>query len=264
VVAVEVERVSKCFDSLTSRRGTRRRLQVLEHLSFTANGGETITLLGPSGTGKTTILRMISGLESADEGTVTVRTANPIRRPSVGYVFQQPTLLPWRTVRENVTVASRWNRIDVDPVRVTETLLSLGLAEFADWYPRALSIGMQQRVNLARAMLADPDVLLLDEPLSALDALTRDVVRRDLVRYLESRWCAVHVTHSVEDAILLSDRILILSERPARVLREFHVDLERPRDLQSLLADARTWRLRSEIEQTIRSLIPEERLFGAR
>ncbi len=224
---VEVEGLSKRFESAAGY------LPVLQELTFRVGAGEFVAVIGPSGCGKTTLLRILAGLLAPDGGRVAVAGQDPRvarRQKVVGFVFQTPALLPWRTVLENVRLPLEVNRVE-RPVRKPEALLELmGLGEFADYYPHQLSGGMAQRVALARALVFDPALLLMDEPFSALDELTRSAMRYELLRVWERTGkTVIFVTHSVPEAVILADRVLVLSRRPARLAGELVVGLPRPR-----------------------------------
>ncbi len=206
---------------------------VLADVSLDVAAGEFVAILGPSGGGKSTLLRLIAGLLKPSAGEVRV-AGEPVRGPrrDVGMVFQKPTLLPWRTALDNVLLPAGFRRgaSPAERARAEELLVAVGLPDAAGLYPAALSGGMAQRVGLARMLLHDPDLLLLDEPFAALDAMTRErmaLVLQDL--WLARPRAAVFVTHSIPEALLLADRVLVLSGRPARVQADWRVELPRPR-----------------------------------
>jgi NitT/TauT family transport system ATP-binding protein len=212
------------------------RLRVLEDIDFTAAAGSFTALLGPSGSGKSTILRILAGLEPPTHGRV-LADGVPIGGPdpSRAVVFQDATLFPWRTVWRNVALGPeargtlRGREARHDP-RIVRALERVGLTAFATALPHQLSGGMAQRVALARALIGEPAVLLLDEPLGKLDALTRGVLQRELADLWQSSgFTALLVTHDVDEALLLADRIMVLSERPGRIVGDLRVDIERPR-----------------------------------
>ena len=212
----------------------------LRDVSLGVKRDEFVAVVGPSGCGKSTLLRLIAGLLRPTSGEVTIDGA-PVREPrqDTGMVFQQPTLLPWATVTDNVLFPLRlMHQMRPDSTATVHELLNLvGLAGFEHRYPRELSGGMQQRAAICRALIHDPDVLLMDEPFGALDALTREEMSLELLRI----WTAqpktiLFVTHSIPEAVLLADRVVVMSPRPGRIVEEIDVPLPRPRsfDLQGL------------------------------
>jgi NitT/TauT family transport system ATP-binding protein len=214
---------------------THRRTEILavEDLTFSVANKEFLCLLGPSGCGKSTALRLIAGFIHASSGEVTVngkRVTDP--GPDRGVVFQRHNLFPWKRVRQNIEFGLRMKGMGEDERKtvVAEYLNEMQLEEFADSYPFMLSAGMQQRVGLARAFANDPDILLMDEPFSSLDAQTAGRMQKLLLRvWSENRKTVVFVTHDIDEAIRLGDRVLVFSSRPGRVEKEFTVDLPRPR-----------------------------------
>lgn len=207
-------------------------VRALDDISLDVGPGEFICLVGPSGCGKTTLLRLINGLIEPDEGQVSVLGAAPRPGPDLAMVFQSARLLPWRTVSGNLDFALSLRGFDkAERVRRIATLLqAVGLADFAGAFPHQLSGGMQQRVGLARALSVEPKVLLMDEPFAALDAMTREVLRNDLLRMWERRRTAiVFVTHDIDEAVQLAQRIVLLRPRPGRVDEIINVDLPGPR-----------------------------------
>ncbi|WP_072814652.1 ABC transporter ATP-binding protein [Rhodococcus zopfii] len=207
-------------------------LRVLTDVSLTIEPGQFVALLGPSGCGKSTLLRLLSGLERPSRGTLRVDD-HPVTGPDPhrALMFQDPTLLPWRTVVQNVALGPQARgTLDTDHPRVEEALKLVGLEGFRDSYPAQLSGGMAQRVALARALVNRPRLFLLDEPLGKLDALTRSTMQTEIARlWGEERFTAVLVTHDVDEALRLADRVVVFSPRPARVTRDLEVDLPRPR-----------------------------------
>ncbi|HEX8773943.1 MAG TPA: ABC transporter ATP-binding protein [Pyrinomonadaceae bacterium] len=200
-------------------------VEVLRDLSLEIGAGEFVAVVGPSGCGKTTLLNLFSGFVKPTAGRV--RCEGQMRM-----VYQHDGLFPWRTVAENISMGLRNITDDAERARQLKEMLALiGLAGFGEHYPHQLSGGMRQRVELARALAGETDVLLLDEPFSALDYLTRLRLRRELSRLLRERpRTVVLVTHDTEEAAQLADRVVVLSDRPARIRRELTLDLERPRD----------------------------------
>ena len=196
-------------------------------LDLDIRAGEFVSLLGPSGCGKSTALRIIAGLNEATSGSVHV-TARDAKAPKhgIGFVFQEPTLMPWETVRGNVRLPldlAHVSHADA-AARVEQALTQVGLAEFAEVYPRELSGGMKMRVSLARALVTGPDILLMDEPFAALDEITRFKLNNDLLTLWRSlRKTVVFVTHSVFESVYLSQRVVVMTSRPGRIASEFHI-----------------------------------------
>lgn len=209
----------------------------LNNINLDIKQGEFISLLGPSGCGKTTLLRVIADLLEPTEGTITVRNESPrsIRlQKKYGIVFQNPVLYDWRTVRRNVCMPMellgmpKKDRI----TRVSKMLDLVGLREFGKHYPHELSGGMQQRVGIARALAIKPEILLMDEPFSALDEFTREKLHVDLLRiWSKTNKTIVFVTHNIQEAVFLSDRVVVLSPHPGRVSAVVDIDMGRPRDM---------------------------------
>jgi NitT/TauT family transport system ATP-binding protein len=217
-------------------------VEALTDVGFRVGAGEFLTLLGPSGCGKSTLLMMIAGLLAPSRGVVAVDgvpVAGP--RPDVGIVFQSPTLLPWRTVLGNVLIPIemlRRPRREWEG-RARELLAMAKLSDFAGRLPHELSGGMKQRVSICRALIHDPSLLLMDEPFSALDALTRDQMGQELLRLWERyRKTVVFVTHSIREAVFLSDRVLVMSARPGTIGFETPIDLPRPRTVEMQESEA--------------------------
>ncbi len=204
-------------------------LQALTDLSFDVHAHEFICILGPSGSGKTTLLRVLGGLLMPTAGAVRFSADHT---PRIGYVFQQANLMPWRTAMENITLPLEMQNIPMDEARrqAAELIELTGLKGFEDSWPRDLSGGMAQRVAIARALIQDPDLLLLDEPFGSLDELTRDRMGEELLDIWRARRNTVlMVTHSISEALLLSDRVLVLTPRPGQLALNFPVPLTRPR-----------------------------------
>jgi len=207
---------------------------VLESVNLTVAKREFITLLGPSGCGKSTILKLIAGLTAPNAGTIRVDGMTPLNaRETMSFVFQDATLLPWRTVTQNIALGLELERVEAARrEREVAGLLELvGLKHVAQSYPRELSGGMKMRVSIARALATSPRLMLLDEPFAALDEMTRDRLNEEILRLrAEQNWTAVFVTHSVPEAVFLSDRIIVLAPNPGRIHAEFHVELPGPRN----------------------------------
>ncbi|MDB5829431.1 MAG: transporter [Variovorax sp.] len=207
-------------------------LQVLDNIDLEVQPGEFVALLGPSGCGKSTLLRLVAGLEPATAGRIT-QNGEAIARPDPSriVVFQDPTLYPWRTVWDNVALGLQARGLlKTQRSRVDDALKRVGLTAFARSFPHQLSGGMAQRVALARALVNDPQLLVLDEPLGKLDSLTRIAMQSELVNlWQRARFSALLVTHDVEEALFLAGRVIILSDRPARITAQLTVDLPYPR-----------------------------------
>jgi NitT/TauT family transport system ATP-binding protein len=220
-----VTRLNKSFGDLEALRG----------INLAVERGEFISVVGPSGCGKTTFLRIIAGLEQSTSGEVLL-DGHVVRKPGNdrGFVFQNDSLLPWRTVLDNAIIG----RELAGPVRpadrkqTMELLKLVGLEGFEHYHPRQLSGGMRQRVNLARALAIDPEILLMDEPFAALDAQTREIMQTELLRIWErGQKTVLFVTHQIDEAVFLSDRVLVFARRPGRLQAEVKIPLPRPRNL---------------------------------
>jgi NitT/TauT family transport system ATP-binding protein len=223
--AVSLRGVTKVYDS---------GVMALGPLDLDVSRGEFVSLLGPSGCGKSTALRLIAGLNAPTSGTVQVsnRAGEGQARHSIGFVFQEPTLMPWASVRENVRLPLKLAHAPAAEAnaRIDEALARVGLAEFADAFPRELSGGMKMRVSLARALVTDPEILLMDEPFAALDEITRFRLNNDLLSLWRNlRKTVIFVTHSVFESVYLSQRVIVMTPRPGRIGAEFRIDAAEPR-----------------------------------
>ncbi|HEY4025062.1 MAG TPA: ABC transporter ATP-binding protein [Candidatus Dormibacteraeota bacterium] len=228
---------------------------VLENVGFEVAPHELLCVVGPSGCGKTTLLRIMAGLLEPATGAVRVDgdlVTGPSPRSAM--VFQHFGLFPWKSVRANIAygLANRGRR---EPERVESLLRTMGLQDVADRYPRQLSGGMRQRVGLARALAVEPEVLLMDEPFGSLDAITREQLQEELLRIWErdARVTGVFITHDIDEAILLGDRIVALQANPGRVAREIEVPIPRPRTTPSVRAHPAYPELRGEIWRSLRA-----------
>ena len=220
--------ISKSF-----QRRDGSEVKALDDINLDIRPSEFVSIVGTSGSGKTTFLRIVAGLAKADAGEVRVGE-RVVTRPGIdrGVAFQRDSLLPWRTVRQNaefgLKIQGRLGREEKE--RVSHLIHLVGLQGFEDQYPHELSGGMRQRVNLARALAIDPDVLLMDEPFAALDSQTREVMQSELLRiWNEERKTVLFVTHQIDEAVFLSDRVVVLSARPGRVKEIVEIDFPRPR-----------------------------------
>ncbi len=204
--------------------------------------GEFVTVVGPSGCGKTTLLKILAGILQKSSGSILVN-GTPIERPTrqLGVVFQEALLLPWRNVLQNIMVPVEIQGLDRSTFEASarQLLRLVGLSGFEQKYPRELSGGMQQRVGIARALVHDPDFLLMDEPFGALDAMTREQMNLELLDiWAQKRKTVLLITHSIAEAVFLADRIVVMSPRPGRIVDIIDVDLPRPRDLDMINSDA--------------------------
>lgn len=234
---IEVQEVTKVYPPLT--RGGES-LVAVDTMNLTIEDGEIVTVVGPSGCGKTTLLNMLAGFERPNQGEIRLN-GQPVEKPGPerAVVFQQPSLFPWMTVAENIGfgLTLRDGARNVDPERVSAMVEIMGLNGFETHSPYQLSGGMQQRVAIGRALVIEPNVLLMDEPFGALDAQTRN----DMQRFLLSIWKQLHptvvfVTHDVEEAIMLADRIVVMTPRPGRIAEVLTVSLPRPRKWDLVLS----------------------------
>jgi len=244
--AIRIQQVGMSFDDRSGK------LDVLQDITADIASQEFVCILGPSGCGKTTLLRLVGGLLQPTQGTIRFAGDQP---PQIGLVFQQSNLMPWRTVLDNITLpleVSGAEEADAQE-RAREMVDLVGLEAFTGAWPSSLSGGMAQRVAIARAYIQDPDLLLLDEPFGSLDALTRETMGAELLRIWSARRkTVVMVTHSISEALLLADRVLVLSQRPATVKMDFAVGLKRPRS-----ADMRYTAQFAELSRALRQAIEQ-------
>jgi NitT/TauT family transport system ATP-binding protein len=224
-------------DSLVTLRGVGKTFangtQALEGLDLDVRAGEFLSLLGPSGCGKSTALRIVAGLTEPSAGTVEWREARAGGEGGIGFVFQEPTLMPWATVSDNVMLPLRLKGAadGTAKARVAAALERVGLAHFATSYPRELSGGMRMRVSIARALVTEPTLLLMDEPFAALDEITRFKLNNDLLELWRAlRTTIVFVTHSVFESVYLSSRIVVMTPRPGRLFTELAIEAPYPRE----------------------------------
>lgn len=227
---VRISCVSKSFNTDDAS------LLALDKVTLNIGAGEFISILGPSGCGKSTLLRIIGGLQEPTNGDIAIDGNTPQAaqmNKELGYVFQNPALMPWRTAKENIRLPLQVNRSNVrESAHIVENLLKLvDMAQFANYYPSQLSGGMQQRIALARALAFNPTILLMDEPFGALDEITRGAMRYELMRIWDSdQKTVIFVTHSIFEAVTLSDRVVVLSNRPGHVKSIVPIELPRPRN----------------------------------
>lgn len=245
--AVEVTHLTKAFYDSEGDRVT----VAVSDVSFSVKRGEFVCIVGPSGCGKTTVLRILAGLEEQLSGTVKLHSTTP---PAM--VFQEASVLPWLTVSENIAFPLSLKGVAraEKEARVRDMLELTGLTEFATARPHQLSGGMKQRVSVARALVDDREILLMDEPFGALDEQTRLVLQQELLRIWETTGkTVVFITHSVDEALTLADRVLVMSPRPGRLVADLAVPFERPRDVVEMRRDKRFWDLTYEVWRLLAS-----------
>ena len=248
---VQIDSVSKLFDTASGDR-----VHALDHVSLDVAPGEFLSVIGPSGCGKSTLLRIVAGLIKPSSGKVMIGNREVAGAISgVGFVFQKPVLFDWCKVLDNVLAPARL--ADLNPKtyleRAHELIRLVELQGFEDKYPLELSGGMQQRAAIARALLLDPDLLIMDEPFGALDAITRDQLNLELLRiWRKSRKTAIFVTHNISEAILLGDRVAVLSQRPGSIKSVIPIDLPRPRGVE-----CKSQRLFGQLEVELYNLISQ-------
>ena len=260
---MQADHLCKQFDNPI----TGQSIEVLQDVSLAVKPGEFVTIVGPSGCGKTTLLRIFAGLIPLSDGEV-LHDGKPVNgpSPSIGFVFQSDNLMPWRTVWDNIGLGPelRGQSKETYGPRIERLLDLVGLSGFERYYPHQLSGGMRQRINLARALAIEPDVLLMDEPFASLDAQTREIMQDELLHIWRGTGnTVIFITHQIDEALFLADRLVILAARPGRVQEVLEVDIPRPRSLEVKrsahfveLAD-HVWH---GIERQVRASIREERL----
>jgi len=235
--AIELQGAGKTFDA-----GRGRSVVALQEMSLRVGQGEFVAILGPSGCGKSTVLRLVAALERPDTGTVAINGASPAALSAahrLGVAFQDHALLPWLDVHDNIALPFQIAGRPVDAARIDALIALVGLKGFEKARPKQLSGGMRQRAAIARALVLSPEVLLLDEPFGALDAVTRRQMNLELQRvWSEQRISTLLVTHDVAEALFLADRVVVMSGRPGRVVKVVQVPFARPRDPQVMRTEA--------------------------
>ena len=233
---VEIRGLSKVYEAKSET------VAALDDIALTARRGEFVSIIGPSGCGKSTLLKIVLGVLAPTKGSITIGGATLDAEPGkVGMVFQTPALPRWRTVFGNVMlpIEALGLRTEDYRDRACALLALVGLGGFEDKYPAALSGGMQQRVAICRALIHEPELLLMDEPFGALDAMTREIMQQELTKiWQRTAKTILFVTHSIDEAVLLSDRVLVMSPRPGRIQRTLEIDLARPRGAAQRASDA--------------------------
>lgn len=231
-VTLKLDKISKSFAKIENDEVTH----ALSEIDLTLHGGEFVSLVGPSGCGKSTILRLIAGLIVPTTGEVSLNGV-PVTEPSPerGMVFQKPTLFPWLTVEKNIAFSLKMQgKLKGNEDKVKRMLKVIGLESFKDDYPDQLSGGMAQRVALVRSLINEPDILLLDEPLGALDAFTRMNMQDEILKmWYENKQLAIMVTHDVDEAIYMGTRVLVMDANPGRIVEDIQIDQKYPRDRSS-------------------------------
>jgi NitT/TauT family transport system ATP-binding protein len=230
-VKIETRNVCKVYDTAAGP------MTAVDNFNLDVADGEFVCIVGPSGCGKSTYLRMLAGLDSHTSGSITIHPGREPGKPLNSVVFQEYAVFPWKTVIENVAFGlqmrgvGRAERLE----KAAYWLERVGLRKFANYYPYQISGGMKQRVSIIRALANDPEVLLMDEPLGALDAQTRIVLQDELLRiWEETRKTVVYITHSLDEAILLGDRVILMTAHPGRLLSTFHIGIKRPRTIETM------------------------------
>lgn len=245
---IQVEGLGKIYQTASGQ------LLAIESLSFDVHEGDFVTVVGPSGCGKTTLLKILGGILAPTRGEINLK-GKPVRGPQkgIGIVFQNPVLLEWRTSLKNVLLPIEILGLEGEKYieKARDLLKLVGLGGFEKRYPRELSGGMQQRVSMARALIHDPALLLMDEPFGALDAITRDIMNLELLRiWGETKKTVVFVTHNIPEAVFLADKVIVLTARPSNVAGIFEVGISRPRSMR-----VRSLRVYSNLIASIRNLI---------
>ena len=257
VSKIRIDKLSKTFGEDAAQ------VQALRDFSLTVADGEFVCLVGPSGCGKTTVLRIVAGLERPTSGAVDIARDADSRRPQNAMVFQEHGLFPWMTVAENAALSLEMRGIGKTErrERVAQFLEMIGLTRFADHYPQQLSGGMRQRVSLARALVADPEILLMDEPFAALDAHNKLILQEELLRIWEgSAKTVLFITHAIDEAIALGDRIVVMTAQPGRIKAIVPVNFPRPRSAAELRGDPRFGALQLSIWRMLEDEVRTARL----
>ncbi|MBB4822814.1 NitT/TauT family transport system ATP-binding protein [Sporosarcina luteola] len=251
---IEIQHLTKAF---YKKQGS---VTALDDISLTIDEGEFVCIVGPSGCGKTTLLRILAGLEQPSVGDFNIATDRD-DRPLQSMVFQERGVIPWLTVEENVAFGLKMRRLPKNVIeeRTTYYLQKTGLARFSRLYPRELSGGMKQRVSIARAFANDPEILLMDEPFAALDEQNKFILQEELLSiWSETKKTVLFITHSIDEALLLSDRILLMSSQPGKIIKEIKVTTPRPRTIEDIRKDPdmaeqfiKVWQhLQKEVQQS--------------
>ncbi|MBB3211062.1 NitT/TauT family transport system ATP-binding protein [Herbaspirillum sp. Sphag1AN] len=242
-----------CVRNVLKRYPGKHAMNALEDVSLTIREREFVSILGPSGCGKSTLLRIVAGLVPHNAGEVLVNN-KPVKGPSpeIGVVFQTSNMLPWLTVEKNMMLGAQLRKLPQQQTeaKVRELVKMLGLSGFEHNHPHQLSGGMRQRASIGQILALEPGILLMDEPFGALDALTRDLLNVELLRIWQERMQTVMlITHSIQEAVFLSDRVLVMSARPGRVVHDIKIDLPRPRLPENIKGNPRYGQYIAEISK---------------
>jgi len=252
---IAIQDVTKAFYKKESS------VTALEGISLDIADGEFVCLVGPSGCGKTTLLRILAGLETPSVGSFDITTGEK-DRPLQSMVFQERGVIPWLTVAENVAFGLKMRKVPEPEIRERTAyyLKKVGLEKFASLFPKELSGGMKQRVSIARAFANDPEILLMDEPFAALDEQNKFILQEELLSiWEETKKTVLFITHSIDEALLLSDRILLMSSQPGRIVKEIRIDFPRPRTMEQIRADRKMASLFLEIWQHLQDEVQKSR-----
>ncbi|WP_058306582.1 ABC transporter ATP-binding protein [Gracilibacillus massiliensis] len=256
--------MSKIQINHLSKRFVKRDkyIEALDGINLTINQGEFVCLLGPSGCGKTTLLRILANLEKPSTGKVLINQTDP-KKPLQSMVFQENGIIPWLTVEENVAFGLKMRHLSDDFVkeRTEYYLQKVGLTNFRRLYPKELSGGMKQRVSIARAFANDPEILLMDEPFAALDEQNKFILQEELLAiWQETKKTVLFITHSIDEALLLSDRILLMSAQPGKIIKDVTIEMKRPRTIEKVRSDATMTNIFLEIWEQLQSEVKQTRL----
>lgn len=254
---IEIKNISKTFQQRTGGTFT-----AIDNVSLTIQKGEFVSLLGPSGCGKSTLLNLVAGLEHAQQGTITVNGKDcSTPGPDRVVVFQEHALFPWLTVLDNVAFGLKQKGLGKKEREelAREQIKSVHLSRFADRYPHELSGGMKQRAAIARALAMDPEILLMDEPFAALDEQTRLILHKELEEiWMRTKKTILFITHNIREAVILSDRVLVMSTRPGTIKKEFAVQAERPRDASDPLLHHTETNIMEVLADELEKVVKEE------
>ncbi len=227
---IELDQLTKIFYK------RNESVEAIKNISLDIEDGEFVCILGPSGCGKTTLLRILAGLETPSTGDIQIHQSES-EKPLQSMVFQERGVIPWMTVEENVAFGLKMRHLPKKEIKERSDyyIKKVGLEKFAKLYPKELSGGMKQRVSIARAFANDPEILLMDEPFAALDEQNKFILQEELLNiWAETKKTVLFITHSIDEAMLLSDRILLMSSQPGQIVKEKKIDLPRPRTMESI------------------------------